>query len=112
MRDGRTLYVYNLPDNYSFNTIGTYPIKVTANNPTTDGCSGTQEINYDVVVFDAPKTNFSVVNNGCFTDSLKFSDITALTGRPVTKWNWDFGDNTTDSVKNPAKNIPLRVPIM
>lgn len=102
-RDGRTLYVYRLKAVYSFSAIGTYPVKVTANNPTPDGCSGFQEIDYDVVVYDPPTGDFSIFNNGCVTDSLRFKDATNGNTRPVVKWKWNFGDQTMDSVKNPFK---------
>ncbi len=105
VRDGKTLYVYNLPGFYNFSTIGTYPVKVVANNPTSDGCSGTQEINYDVNVYDPPVADFSIANNGCLSEAARFSDNTNANGRSVIKWNWDFGDNTADSIKNPVKKF-------
>ncbi|MDQ6814063.1 MAG: PKD domain-containing protein [Bacteroidota bacterium] len=102
-RDGKTLYVYILPSLYRFTLAGIYPVKVIANNTTSDGCSGVQEINFDVNVFDPPLVNFSIANNGCLSDSMSFSDSTNGNPRPVTRWKWDFGDNTSDSVKNPLK---------
>jgi gliding motility-associated-like protein len=103
VKDGKTLYMYSLPGTYSFSTIGTYQVKVIANNPTGDGCSGTQEISYDVVVYYPPVVDFSVVNSGCQSDSVKLSDVTNATPRTVYKWKWDFGDNTVDSVRSPVK---------
>ncbi len=101
--DGRTLYVYKLPQFYSFSATGVYPIKVVANNPTSDGCSGLQEISYDVQVFDKPIADFNFTNTGCFSDPVNFFDITNGFGRPTIKWKWEFGDATIDSVKNPIK---------
>ena len=101
--DGRTLYVYKLPQFYSFSATGTYPIKVFANNPTPDGCSGVQEINYDIQVFDKPVSDFTFTHNGCLSDSLRFFDATNGSGRPTVKWKWEFGDATIDSLKNPVK---------
>lgn len=104
VRDGKTLYTYTLPLTYTFAAIGTYPVKVTANNPTPDGCSGTQEISYDVMVYDPPSVDFSIANSGCLPDTVKFADITSsINARPNVKWKWDFGDNTVDSVKSPLK---------
>ncbi|MBA3674921.1 MAG: PKD domain-containing protein, partial [Chitinophagaceae bacterium] len=105
--NGKQLYLYKLPANYSFNTVGLYPVKVTANNPTPDGCSGTQEINYDVSVFDPPIVDWNATHSGCVSDAVNFFDATNGNGRPVYKWNWDFGDNTIDSVKNPIKKYLL-----
>jgi gliding motility-associated-like protein len=103
VRDGRTLYVYKLPGNYLFSASGTYPVKVTVNNPTSDGCSGLQEISYDVVVFDKPAADFNYTHTGCLTDTLYFTDATNGFGRQVIKWNWEFGDGSIDSVRNPKK---------
>ncbi len=103
VKDGKTLYVFKLTQSYVFNASGTYPIKVFASNPTTDGCSGEQEINYDIQVFDKPISDFTYTHNGCLSDSLKFLDATNGLGRPTVKWKWEFGDATIDSVKNPVK---------
>lgn len=103
--EGKTLYVYNLPGKYSFSATGTYPVKVVANNPTPDGCSGTQEINYDVEVFDPPKPEFFFTSSGCASDTVRFADSSSGNQRPIIKWNWDFGDNTTSNVKNPGKRF-------
>lgn len=101
--DGRTLYVYKLAQTYSFSNIGTYPVKVITNNPTPDGCSGEQTIDYDVQVFDQPKADFTFTHTGCVTDTVRFYDATNGYTRPTIKWKWEFGDNTIDSVKNPLK---------
>jgi gliding motility-associated-like protein len=102
VKDARTLYVYKLPSDYVFSASGTYPVKVLANNPTSDGCNGLQEINYDVVVYDKPIADFTFTHSGCVTDSVKFFDATNGFGRPTVKWKWEFGDALTDSVKNPV----------
>lgn len=101
--NGKEIYTYKLSGTYLFNATGTYPVKVIANNPTSDGCNGTQEIDYDVVVYEAPVADFSKITSGCMGDSVKFADITNGNGRSVIKWSWDFGDNTTASIKNPVK---------
>ncbi len=98
---GRTLYRYKLNKNYTINTLGTYPITIVANNPTPDGCSGLQEIDYDLQVFDNPVADFSFVHNGCVSDSVVFMDNTNGQGRPVIKWNWGFGDATVSKLAAP-----------
>lgn len=101
--NGKQLYIYKLRSNYIFKVVGSYPVKVTANNPTPDGCSGIQEINYDVAVFDPPVVDWKYIHNGCLSDSVLFFDSTNGNGRPVIKWAWNFGDGTIDSIKNPVK---------
>lgn len=103
VKDGRTLNVFKLPGQYTFSSKGTVPIKVTVNNPTPDGCSGLQEINYDVIVYDLPQANFRYTHAGCVTDDFNFFDATIGNGRTTVKWKWDFGDNTLDNVKEPVK---------
>ncbi len=93
--DNRTVYVYRLPTTYTFNTIGTYPVTVTAINPTSDGCSGSNQIDYDVEVVGKPNASFYFTHSGCISDTAYFHDTTNAQGRPIIKWNWQFGDNTT-----------------
>ncbi|MES2777262.1 MAG: PKD domain-containing protein [Bacteroidota bacterium] len=101
--EGKTVYLYRLPTNYVYSAVGTYPISVIATNPTPDGCSGINTIDYDLEVYDKPRANWSFLHSGCLTDSVKFIDSSNANGRMVTKWKWEFGDMTTDSVKNPSK---------
>jgi len=103
----RTLYRYKLNRNYTINTSGTYPIRLIAENPTPDGCGGEQEIDYDLQIFDPPSAVFSFTSTGCLSDSVAFFDNTTNTnGRAIIRWNWDFGDNAIDSVKNPKHKYP------
>lgn len=96
----RTLYRYTVNRNYLVTTPGTYPIKVIAENPTTDGCSGRQEIFYDLQIVDAPKADFQFATSGCSSDSVTFTDISSTVNtRPITGWRWDLGDNTGLSQK-------------
>ena len=103
VRDGRTVYLYKLPGTYKFTAPGTYGVKVLANNPSPDGCTGIQEISYDVEVFASPTSNFSITHSGCLSDSVRFADASNGNGRPLVKWFWNFGDNTIDTIKNPGK---------
>lgn len=103
IKDGKTLYVYKLPGTYKFSAIGSYPIKVIVNNPTSDGCNGDQEIIYDVQVYKKPVANYTVTTNGCATSPVLFFDNSFTDSRPIIKYVWDFGDATKDSVKNPVK---------
>jgi gliding motility-associated-like protein len=102
MVNGKQLYRYKLPGTYSINTVGTYPIKVLAQNPTPDGCSGEQEINYDVQIFERPVADFNFTASGCVSDSVRFTDNSNTFGRPSTKWFWDFEDGQTSELNNPA----------
>lgn len=100
--NGRQLYRYRLPGLYNITATGTFPIKVFALNPTPDGCSGEQEIDYDVQVFDRPSAAFGFTTSGCVSDSVRFADSSNTFGRSPIKWYWDFGDGQSSQVRNPA----------
>ncbi|MDB5252489.1 MAG: hypothetical protein JWP27_1658 [Flaviaesturariibacter sp.] len=98
--NGRQLYRYRLAAPYSVSTPGIYPIKVLAQNPTADGCSGVQEITYDLQVFERPVANFTMSTNGCVTDAVQFTNASVTNGRPAYAWAWQFGDGSTASTAN------------
>ena len=100
--NGRTLHRYRLDRYSTINAAGTYAISVFATNPTaTNGCSGEQEIQYDLQIFDQPIASFFSTHTGCLSDSVAFADNTNGQGRPVTRWSWDFGDAGFSNIKNP-----------
>lgn len=102
MVNDRTLYRYKLDRYYSIPAVGAYPVTLFANNPTSDGCSGEQEINYDLQIFERPAAAFTSILPQCLGDTLKLNDTTNGNGRPVVKWTWDFGDGAVASIKNPS----------
>jgi gliding motility-associated-like protein len=100
--NGRQLYKYKLPSSYTITVAGTYPIQVLAQNPTADGCSGEQQIDYDLQIFDPPLANFSFTSNGCLTDSVHFLGTANTSGRSVINHSWSFGDGNVASIQNPS----------
>lgn len=109
--NGKTYYVYKIPQTYTFTAAGTYPIKFTTTSllPQSDGCSNTneQEITDNIVVNDAPIADFSFVtaDSGCVSAPLQFTDLSNGSGRSIVGWNWAFGDGTTSTLQNPAKTF-------
>ncbi len=92
--NGKTLYRYDLPGTYNATTPGTFPIKVVAQNPTPDGCSGVQEIEYDLEIYDLPAADFNFNTSGCVSNPVSFTgSATGTNGRPIIHWHWNFGDN-------------------
>lgn len=104
--NAKQLYKYKLPDPYSISSSGTFPIKVFALNPTSDGCSGEQEIDYDLQVYEHPVADFSFTGSGCLSDSIHFLDNANSGGRPAIKWSWDFDDGKLASAKSPVHLFP------
>jgi len=100
--NGKTLYRYTLVKNYTITTIGTYPIVVLATNPSPDGCSGQQEIDYDLQIYDRPVAAFTYTSNGCTNGTVAFKDQTGTLSRPVIKYVWDFGDAGGAGIQNPS----------
>ncbi|MDQ6610454.1 MAG: PKD domain-containing protein, partial [Bacteroidota bacterium] len=100
--NGKQLYRYKLSGSYSVSALGTYPVKVIAQNPTPEGCSGEQEIDYDLQVFEPPVANFNFSTSGCASDSVRFTDNSNTFGRSSIKWFWDFADGKNSQLRNPA----------
>ncbi len=77
---------------------GTYWVKVT------DRFCGTSAS--DTIIVSLKDTTSVVVaifgyrRTAC--REITFNDATVVTGAHVTQWNWQFGDNTTDTVRNPV----------
>ena len=107
--NGKTFYVYYVPNTYKFKKTGSFPVTITASASIalSDGCSNNndQEINDVVVVNDPPIADFSVNTNGCINTSVLFSDSTNGFGRPVYKWFWEFGSGPIATTQNVAKTI-------
>lgn len=101
--NGRTIYKYALKRSYQVDAVGTYPIRLIANNPTSDGCAGEQEIEYDLQIFDQPQANFQTAFSGCVADSMRFTDLSsASSSRPIILRFWDFGNGQTSALANPV----------
>ncbi len=101
--NGKTLYVFRLPTQYVYNVVGTYPVVVTVNNPTPDGCAGEQIISFNLQVFGPPTADFSWVSSGCTDSIIPVTTNNTTGGRPITKHFWDFGDGTFAYTNNPSK---------
>lgn len=100
--NGKLLYRYKLPTPYTVTATGTYPIRIQAQNPTPEGCSGEQEIDYDLQVFERPAARFTIASSGCVSDSVRFTENSDLSGRTATQWQWNFGDLISSPLRNPA----------
>jgi len=99
----KTLRRYTLPGRFSVPNVGTFPIRVVAWNPTSDGCGGEQEVNYDLQVFERPTAGFSFTSNGCAGEAVQFQDTSNGRGRPLTSYSWQFGvAGATATTANPS----------
>ncbi|HKH63558.1 MAG TPA: PKD domain-containing protein [Flavitalea sp.] len=82
---------------YTYNNSGTYTLKLTIT--TLGGCIETMTF-ADAVKAGTPPTVDFVADKfaGCAADSFKFTSLAT----PSTRWLWDFGDGTTDTLQNPV----------
>lgn len=89
----KIVYTYKLNSDISYSNLGTYNFQVIVNNPTADGCSGEQELSFDLVVAAPPTTNQLIVSSNCLSDSVQISDATILgpNDRVLTNFKWDIG---------------------
>lgn len=107
--NGRQIYRYLLDKSYRIDNIGTYPISLLVINPTIDGCSGEQQVDYDLEIFDRPRAAISFNQVNCSTDSVAFIDATDGLGRPLIRWYWNFVDASADMIttqENPLHKFP------
>ena len=103
--NGRTLYVYRLPTQYTVTAANIYPIKVLATNPTPDGCGGEQEINFDLEVLNRPTAGFTF-SGICANTTTQFTNASNTGTRPISSVNWTFGTLGSSTQLNPTYTFP------
>jgi gliding motility-associated-like protein len=92
---GKKIYIYKLNTELIYQTAGTYTIEVIVNNPLGDGCSGEQEISFDLEVLEPPKAINKIITSNCVADSVNFIDASIVNAndKKITNYKWDIGDN-------------------
>ena len=92
---GKKIYTYKLSTELIYQTAGTYSIEVIVNNPLGDGCSGEQEISFDLEVIEPPKAINKIISSNCVADSVNFIDasIVNTNDKKITNYKWDLGNN-------------------
>ena len=113
--NGKTIYRYTLGQYLTYDSIGTYTIQLKAYNPTSDGCSGEQIIDFDLVVYKPPAANFTLQSAHCLGDSLYLADNSVIgpDDRKVVSFNWKVGNAPFVNAKNytPKSNVAGTIPI-
>ncbi|RYY50566.1 MAG: PKD domain-containing protein, partial [Chitinophagaceae bacterium] len=107
--NGKTIYWYSLPNFYTFNTVGTFPVVITAYAATAEGCGNEQEISFDLEVNNPPVGDFNWTHNGCVDQVVQFNDQT-VSVKPTYRWWWNFGDPASgaansSNLRNPTHNF-------
>jgi gliding motility-associated-like protein len=100
--NGVQLYIYKLATPFIYRALGSFDVKVTANNPTPDGCDGNKTFTFPINVNQGPTADFTFSSTaGCLLP-IQFTDASAGNGGSVNSWKWDFGDATADSIQSPV----------
>ena len=88
---------------YNYKTAGPFNIKLTVTSQ--NGCSqlATKTLGS---VYVQSKADFIVKTENCIRDTTQFTDNTDGKGNTLTKWNWSFGDGSTDTARNPIYRYP------
>lgn len=84
-------------------THGTFNDFVVIDGPGTNTCNDTLFLPATTTV-QGPVLNFSVPLTSCFINNifpLTNNTVPFFPADAITKWDWSFGDNTTDNIKNP-----------
>lgn len=104
--NGKTYYRYSVAADYVFAAPGTYYVPIIMKHPDIESCGNSLEIVLPINVVAAPVVDFTTAYSGCIGDVAQFDGtVTTSTGVGVSKWNWDFADNTTATIKNPTKTF-------
>jgi gliding motility-associated-like protein len=102
--NGKTIYRYSLNTYLIYDSVGTYNIQIKVFNPTGDGCSGEQTIDFDLVVYSPPKAAFKMNTSNCLGDSVVFNDNTLVNenDRKLISFNWKIDNGSYVDAKKLA----------
>lgn len=88
------------PD-YEYDDTGTYVVKLIVN----PGSTCPDSISRFVKIYPIFHTNFEDSGLYCPGTPIKFTDKTETTVKPITRWNWSFGDGNSSSDQNPVHSF-------
>lgn len=104
---GRTYYVYSLQQDFLFSSPGTYKIPITYAAPVIENCNQSENADLYVLVKPGPPADFSISNQLCLSDTVRFTGTTASVNGMFnyTSYLWDFDDATTQNTINAKKRF-------
>jgi gliding motility-associated-like protein len=106
---GKLIYKFTLKAKLKYDSLGTYNIEIIVNNPTPDGCSGEQQLNFDLLVTSAPKVDNKIITTNCISDSITLKDNTLLAAddRSLSSFIWNVEGGIQGNAKT-FKFLPNR----
>ncbi|HYH55976.1 MAG TPA: PKD domain-containing protein, partial [Anseongella sp.] len=79
---------------------GTYTVKLTVRNAS--GADSVVRQQY-ITVYDQPTVSFRASDTtGCFPMPIQFTDLSTAGSGTISTWQWDFGDGTISTERNPT----------
>ncbi|MHA4896143.1 PKD domain-containing protein [Pedobacter sp. PWIIR3] len=98
-------YVYIYDVQKTFPELGQHTMVVTAKKPNDVNCLGSDvPYNFTFEVTPIPTAKMLVDPTPCPDTEITFTDNSSdshITNKPVDKWFWDFGDDSTSTEQNP-----------
>jgi gliding motility-associated-like protein len=83
---------------HNYLSLGSYNVKLVATSNNNCKDSLTRQLDD---VFPQPKAIFTSLDSVCLGKDIQFTDKSNGFVRPITAWNWDFGNGNVDKTKNP-----------
>lgn len=85
------------PQDIAYTKYGTYTVKLVGKTGT--GCI-TDTAKQVVTVLQAPQADFTVTQGVCIGNDVSLTDQSQAFGATLTRWDWNFGDNTSATYNN------------
>jgi len=108
--DGTNIFTYESPYTETYAEKGKHSLEIVAHVPNTSSClSGDLTTNYSFNIYDLPTAKFNPII-GCSNTVAKFTDgsIPNNDDFAITKWLWDFGDESTPSTEQNPEHTYTR----
>lgn len=103
----KKLYTYFIkksdgnPKEYKASQKGIIPIEITVINPSPDGCTGEQNISFEINIYDPPTTEIKYTSTGCFANSVLFEPQNIQSdSRQIIKYIWSTEPGLSDTSAN------------
>jgi gliding motility-associated-like protein len=104
--NGRTYYVYTLQQDFTFSQ-GSVSIPISYSSTVIPNCFQTENAFMKVAVKAGPPADFTISNQLCLADTVRFTGTTSTVGGQFNYINylWNFDDATTQNTINAKKRF-------
>jgi gliding motility-associated-like protein len=102
--NGRTYYLYTLPQDYTFSTTGTFYIPITYIALGIDACNSSDNFTFPIKIKQGPIANFTIPN-ACQNETITLTGNSQANGFTIASYLWNFTDATTQNTANAIKSF-------